>query len=39
VVLGVSVLDIDALGKFHIHIHFDGSLRIGHYKVDLSKQP
>jgi hypothetical protein len=37
VVLGVSVLDVNALGKFHIHIHFDGSLRIGHNKVNLLK--
>ncbi len=39
VVLGVSVLDVNALGKFHIHIHFDGSLRIGHNKVNLLKWP
>ncbi len=37
VVLEVSVLDVNALGKFHIHIHFDGSLQIGHYEVNLLK--
>ena len=28
-----------ALWKFHVNIHFDGSLWIGHNKIDLAKSP
>ena len=34
-ILRVPVLKVNSAWKFHIHIHFDGSLWIGHHEVDL----
>ena len=30
---------LDALWKFHVNVYFDGSLWIGHNKVNLAKSP
>jgi hypothetical protein len=37
VVLSVAFFEKKAIWEFHIHIHFDGSLWIGHHKVNLLK--
>jgi hypothetical protein len=37
VVLSVAFFEKKAIWEFHIHIHFDGSLWIGHHEVELSK--
>ncbi len=33
------MLDVNPCGKFHVHVHLDGGLWIGHDKVDLAKGP
>jgi hypothetical protein len=36
---GVSLRNLDALGKFHVHVTFDGCLRVSHNEVALAKSP
>jgi hypothetical protein len=38
-VLLVAFFEKNVIWEFHIHIHFDGSLWIGHHEVDLLKWP
>jgi hypothetical protein len=39
VILGVPVCGLDALWKFHVDVHFNRSLWIGHNKINLTKGP
>ncbi len=36
-ILGVASLSLNALRKFHVDVHLDGSLRISHNEVNLAK--
>ncbi len=38
-ILGVSMSCHNPLCKFHLDVHLDRSLRIGHNKVNLAKTP
>ncbi len=38
-ILGVPVSSHDSLWEFHVDVHLDRSLRIGHTKVNLAKSP
>ena len=38
-ILGIPVLGMIFCGKFHVHVHLNGGLWIGHNIVDLAKGP